>query len=200
MSDLYRYAGHNLDSQAEWLEHLPTVKQTAEHAGNLVRPDEDIMERSGFILGDAPGEWREVPHLTPYVQLRLMLQPGHPPHRFTYWLATDGKVTTRHLAVQLDVITPSTHPVTPMDVKNNEQAVLQSLLPFIQRFFPLHKNVGFNVSAHNPVPRVNADTGEAAHLRTAVLVRCAATDTDVLNRERAPRRKVQLLGPDGRPA
>lgn len=211
------YVNETLTAESDLLRAITVIRAIASDPRNYVREidGESILDKLGYPP-QSDGERGETAEpLLPWVRARLLPPGARTPIQLTYEvrvlprpgselplrLGDPLQIPTLHtvrvLSVDIDLLAPSTAPVTPEAVQAGAPQLYAMVRPIVEKFFPLHENVGASIMAHDPVPRGMAG-GDTIHMRTAVLMRFSAADNDVTNAQNA-RRKVQLYGPNGKP-
>lgn len=199
----YGYVNETLRSEADLLRAIPSVRTIASNPANYIRTvtGEDVLDKLGIVPGSA-----DPAPLLPWVRIRLLPRGAASPIVLTYEvrvIETESPVTgivrkvLRVLSMELDLIAPSNAPIMPDQVNEKANEFYRGAMPLVKPFFPLHDNVGSDIHAHAPLPRVMQGS-DTIHMRTAVLMRFSAADDDVTNAQNAKRR-VQLFGPNNRP-
>lgn len=206
------YVNTTLRAESDLLRAAPLMKRFASDPRNWLHgPDEMVLDKVGWIPSAESDDLLVEGPLLPWVRCTMLPRGALTPIRLTYEVRQlhDPVKTLRVLAVELDVLYPSSAPLRSFQVEEGAQGFYRQAQPLVQMFFPLHIHIGASIVAADPVPRVYK---EVAYMRTAILMRFVASDSDPLNLENLPadseiaanqasepKRKVTLYGPDNKP-
>lgn len=222
----YAYTEDVLERESDFIDAIALVREIAHHEPNRVREwdGEDLADdnKMGWVPvfvepgamfqgtmadedGRVPGDWQQVDHLWDYVRISYKPPEAATTVRFTYEIrevdAPSGdRKRMRVLSIQMDMVTSTAKGagLMPSEVYANKAHFFSLAEPLVRRFMPFHTQVGASIHASEPVPRSFPSSG-TVHLRTPVMMRFSADDTDVHNTVGA-KAPVAILGPDGRPA
>lgn len=201
----YAYVDGKLRLESDMAAAIPLIKRVAE--ANPLGPEQNLRESedapaaTGVVpitMGGASASI-EVGDLEPWVSLTFSPEGVPTPMRLTYEIRVEESGRRmRKLHIEIDILTPSTHPIMPHDVERDKVQLFKQFQPIVQHFWPLHENVAARIWAADPVPRGNSTT-QTIHMRTAVLMTFQVPDNEALAPPSEAKRKVTILGPDGRP-
>ncbi len=174
-------------TKAGWVRHDDAVELRDATMG----VPERMVDREPWVLVD---------DLVRYLVHRERLSDWETKLVFTYTcdVLPDGR-TMRHLSVQMSV--PGI--VTTGELNVNQDLLLGNFEPIVKLYFPMHPAVAASMRAAAPVPIVNnaqSKSDAVIHHRTPVLADFFVDhNANAVLPPPEPRKKVRLLGPDGRP-
>lgn len=209
---LVPYVGAKLRSESDYLDARCAIKAIAEHAPNHIDAEagEDLRHPDTPKQGVAPLEredqWDSVGDLLPYVEMFLLPADARTPIRFTYEVRHQpGRGRRRILHIGLDLLSPTTSPVTPDAVLAQKQQFFNQVSPLVTGWFPLHEHVEAALSVGEPVARHMQGAGGVSggvHLRTPILMSFGVPWQGLVDLESTnarPRQRMALLDKHGRP-